>query len=173
LVPIFVKFFQISPNFCFVFKYIPIFFNFVQLGHFLLTSFKSLTAMNSDCHVLFCSFFEFEFEFIWIYLNIFIFFKCICVNPIVCHVSLCGFFEFFYYFFDFFDFFWFFLKFLKCPRVNLVACHVSKSMLYIQFGPYICYFCSIESQFLLKLTNLVFLQIVTKFNFYIKIHIFY
>jgi len=36
---------------------------------------------------------------------------------------------------------------------------------YIQFGPYICYFCSIRSQFLLTLTNLVPIEDVTKFIF--------
>jgi len=60
----------------------------------LLTPFKSLMAMNTDCHV-----------------------------------SLRGFFKFLFYF-------------LKCSHVN-PACHVSKSMFYIQFDPYICYFCSI------------------------------
>jgi len=34
---------------------------------------------------------------------------------------------------DFFNFFNFF-NFFKCSRVNLAACHVSKSMFYIQFG---------------------------------------
>jgi len=38
------------------------------------------------------------------------------------------------------DFFDFFLIFFKCPRVNPIVCHVSKSMFYIQFGPYICIF---------------------------------
>jgi len=70
-----------------------------------------------------------------------IFFKCTRVNPGACHVSLRGFFEF--------------LIFFKCPRVNPIVCHVSKSMFCIQFGPYICYFCSIRSQFLLILTNLI------------------
>jgi len=46
---------------------------------------------------------------------------------------------------------------------------MSKSVFYIQFGPYICYFCSIMSQFLLTLTNLVPIEDVTKFNFYIKV----
>ena len=79
-------------------------------------------------------------------------------------MSLCGFFEFFILFFlNFFE------LFFKCPRVNLVVCHESKSIFYIQFDPYICYFYSITSQFLLTLTNLVTIEDVTKFNFYIKV----
>jgi len=75
-------------------------------------------------------------------------------------VSLRGFSEFFILFF---------LNFFKCPRVNPVVCHVSKSIFYIQFGPYICYFCSIRSKFLLTLTNLVPIKDVTKLNLYIKV----
>jgi len=45
-----------------VFKYVPIFVNFVQLDHFLLTPFKSLTTMNIDWHV---SFHDFFFYFIF------------------------------------------------------------------------------------------------------------
>ena len=41
------------------------FINFVQLDIFLLTPFKSLTAMNIDCHVSFRGFFEFFFIFIF------------------------------------------------------------------------------------------------------------
>jgi len=52
-------FFQISPNFGFVFKYVSIFVNFLQLGPFLSTLFKSLTALNSDYHVSLYGFFEF------------------------------------------------------------------------------------------------------------------
>jgi len=75
-----------------------------------------------------------------------------------------------WFFWIFFEFFLnFFLNFFKCPCVNLVVYHVSKSIFYIQFGPYICYFCSIRSQFLLTLTNLVLVKDVTKFNFYIKV----
>ena len=70
MVPILVKFFQISPNFGFVFKYVPIFVNFVQLGPFLLTPFKSLTSMNNECHVSLRGFFQF-FWILFIYLFIF------------------------------------------------------------------------------------------------------
>jgi len=52
--PIFVKFFQISPN-----------FGCVQLGHFLLILFKSLTAMNSNCHVSLRGFFFIFYVFIY------------------------------------------------------------------------------------------------------------
>jgi len=50
------------------------------------------------------------------------------------HVSLRGFFEFFFIFIFinflnfFFKFLKFFLIFLKCPRVNSSACHILKSM---------------------------------------------
>jgi len=40
------------------------------------------------------------------------------------------------------------------------------------FNPYIRYFCLILCQFFLTRTNFVHFQIETKFNFYIKIHIF-
>jgi len=46
-----------------MFKYVPIFVNFVQLGPFLLTSFKSLTTMNNDCYVSLRGFFEFFYFF--------------------------------------------------------------------------------------------------------------
>ena len=94
--------------------------NLFHLSPFLLTQFKSLTTMNSDYNVSLCSFF---FNF----LN---FFKCPRVIPVACHVL-------------FRDFFWIFKIFFKCPCVNPITCHVSKSMFYIQFGPHICYFCSI------------------------------
>ena len=71
-------------------------------------------------------------------------------------------------------FFWifyfiFFEFFFKSSRVNLIVCHMLKSIFYIQFGPYIYYFCSIRSQFLLTLTNLVPIKDVTKLNFYMKV----
>jgi len=118
-------------------KYVPIFVNFVQLGPNLLTPFKSLTAMNSDCHVSLRGFFEFFFWIIylsfWIFLNV----PVSTQYRVTCHFVV--FFIFFYFFF----LFSFFKRKFKCPCVNLVACHVSKSIFYIQFGPYICYFCSI------------------------------
>jgi len=89
---------SIRSNFSLVFKLVSIFDNFVQLGHFLLTPFKSLMAINSDCHM-----------------------------------SLR----------DFFKIIYLFLIFFKCSSVNPTMCHVSKSIFYIQFVPYICYFCSI------------------------------
>ena len=142
-------------NFLFLFLY---FFNI------FLIFFKCTHVNPGACHVSLRGFFEFFILFFWIFLN---FFKCTRVNPGACHVSLRGFFEFFILFF--LNFFWIFLNFFKCPLVNPVACHVSKSILYIQFGPYICYFCSIMFKFLLTLTNLVRMEDVTKFIFYIKV----
>jgi len=45
---------------------VPIFVNFVQLGSFLLTPFKPLTAMNRGCHVSLRGFFEF-FLFLFLF----------------------------------------------------------------------------------------------------------
>jgi len=42
-------------------------------------------------------------------------------------------------------------------------------MILIQFGHYICYFCSICPIFFFELSNFVFLQIENKFNFYINV----
>jgi len=58
----------------------------------------------------------------------------------------------------FFDFFYCF----KSLRANPVVCYMSKSMLYIQFGPYICYFFQFSP-------NFVPIKDVTKFNIYIKV----
>jgi len=129
----------------------------------LLTPFKSLMAMNSDCHVSLRGFFEF-FSFYFYFFNYFkkkiklIFFLNVHVSTqerATCHFVV--FLNFLFY------------LFFKCSRVNPVVYHVSKSIFYIQFGPYICYFCSIKSQFLLTLTNLDPIEDVTKINFYIKV----
>ena len=114
--------------------------------------------MTATCHfVVFLNFFLFFFIFFNIFLNGYVSIQ----ECVMCHFVV--FLNFLFYFF------WIFLNFFKCPCANPVVCHVAKSIFYIQFGPYICYFCSIRSQFLLTLTNLVPIEDVTKFNFYIKV----
>jgi len=87
-----------------------------------------------------------------------------CQPRSVPRVTSWFFLNFLFYFFDFF--FELFFKMSMCKPSSVP--HVKVNILY-SIWSHICYFCSIRYQILLTLTNLVPIEDVTKFNFYIKV----
>jgi len=92
--------------------------------------------VTATCHfVVFLNFFILIFNF---FIKIFLIFLNVHVSTYEC--ATCHFVVFLNFLFYFFEFFLnFFELFFKCPRVNLVMCHVSKLIFYIQSGPYLLF----------------------------------